>query len=89
MSYFPFIPADSEDMRKQKEIKREAFEQFCAANQYVSPKRKNFIYKTLTNSKLKYMLVHELQKEFRSFVRNVRVQKSEDIYQEIEEEEFS
>lgn len=35
------------------------------------------------------MLVHELQKEFRSFVRNVRVQKSEDIYQEIEEEEFS
>lgn len=35
------------------------------------------------------MLVHDIQKEFKEFVRNVRIQQSNHIYQEVEEEEVS
>ena len=83
MSYFPFVPSDSEQVRKEKELKREAFEQFCEANEYISPDRKNHAYKVITEKKLRHMLVHEMQKEFMEFVRNIRIQKSNDVYQEV------
>ena len=30
---------------------------------------------------MKYILAHEMQKAFKSFVKNFRIQKSDDIYQ--------
>jgi hypothetical protein len=35
------------------------------------------------------MLVHDIQREFMEFVRNMRIQKTNDVYQEVPEGEAS
>jgi hypothetical protein len=35
------------------------------------------------------MLVHEMQREFMEFVRNMRIQKTNDVYQEVPDGEIS
>lgn len=44
----------------------------------MSVKRKNEIYKALTNTKMKYILAYEMQKEFKSYIRNVKSQKKQE-----------